>query len=133
MEDGRGSNKSRSSIQWYRDLLVWQKGMVLAEARYRVTAQLPKEETYGLMAQIRRAAVSIPAYIAEGHGRESTGSFIQHLRIAQGSLKELETQLFLSGRINLLQTESLTEVLTATEEVGKMLRALIRSLQSHAR
>ncbi len=123
----------RATIQSYRDLLVWQKGMVLAEACYRVTAHLPKEETYGLMSQIRRAAVSIPANIAEGHGRDSTGSFIQHLRIAQGSLKELETELLLTKRVNILKSEDLTDVFSTADELGKMLRALIRSLQNPSR
>jgi four helix bundle protein len=90
---------SKPGIQSHRDLLVWQKGMDLAEACYTFTANFPKEETYGLVSQIRRSAVSVPSNVAEGFGRENTGSFIQHLRIAQGSLKELETQLMISSRV----------------------------------
>ena len=83
----------KSAFQSYRDLVVWQASMTLAEDCYRVTRRFPKEETFGMTSQIRRAAASIPANIAEGHGRESTGSFIQFLRVAQGSTKELETHL----------------------------------------
>jgi four helix bundle protein len=82
----------------YRDLLVWQRGVALALDCYRFSKKLPKEEMYGLTSQIRRASVSIPANIAEGHGRELTGSFVHHLRIAQGSLKELETELLILRR-----------------------------------
>ena len=74
-------------IQSYRDLEVWQQGMALAEGCYRITKAFPKEEIYGLVSQIRRAAVSIPANIAEGYGREYRNEYIRFLRIAQGSLK----------------------------------------------
>jgi len=79
--------------------------MDLAEAACRVTSQLPKSEMYGFTAQIRRAAASVPANIAEGYGRESLGAYVQFLRIAQGSLKELETHLMLAHRIELLDRE----------------------------
>ena len=72
------------TVRSYKDLIVWQKGMELAESCYRITSQFPRHEIYGLTAQIRRAASSIPANVAEGVGRENTGSFIQHLRISQG-------------------------------------------------
>jgi four helix bundle protein len=121
--------RSKSGIQSHRDLLVWQKGMDLTEACYRFTSLLPKEETYGLVSQIRRSAVSIPSNIAEGFGRENTGSFIQHLRIAQGSLKELETQLAITQRVGLCQTGAASTHLALCDELGRMLRALIRSLQ----
>jgi len=84
---------------------------------------------FGLSSQIRRAAASIAANIAEGHGRESTGSFVQSLRIAQGSLKELETHLLLAARVGLLKESSIEISLGQCEALGKMLRALIRSLQ----
>jgi four helix bundle protein len=74
---------------------VWQDAMTLAESCYRLTHQFPRDELFGLTSQIRRAAGSIPANIAEGHGRDNTGNFVQHLRISQGSLKELETHLLL--------------------------------------
>jgi four helix bundle protein len=103
--------------------------MTLAEACYRLTRQFPRDELFGLTAQIRRAAGSVPANVAEGHGRDNTGNFVQHLRIAQGSLKELETHLLLSERVGILAVEDLKPLLLQCESLGKMLRALIRSLQ----
>jgi four helix bundle protein len=89
------------TIESYRDLRVWREAMDLAETCYRLTAGFPREEMFGITAQIRRAAVSIPANIAEGYGRDSKGSYGQFLRVAQGSLKELETHLLLSQRLGL--------------------------------
>jgi len=103
--------------------------MTLAESCYRLTAQFPREELFGLTSQIRRAAASIPANVAEGHGRENTGSFVQSLRVAQGSLKELETHLLLAERVGILAVPDLEKVLGRCEGLGKMVRALIRSLQ----
>jgi four helix bundle protein len=120
------------SINSYRDLRVWQDAMTLAESGYRLTRQFPREEQFGLTSQIRRAAGSVPANIAEGHGRENTGSFVQHLRISQGSLKELETHMLLAERVGVLPTLDLQPVLAQCESRGKMLRALIRSLQEKA-
>ena len=115
-------------INSYKDLRVWREAMDVAEACYRLTRAFPKDELFGLTSQIRRAAVSIPANIAEGHGRELTGSFVQSLRVAQGSLKELETHLLIARRIDLVGNE--VEALTMQcEAIGKMIRALIRSLQ----
>jgi four helix bundle protein len=104
--------------------------MAIARACYGLTRLFPREEIYGLTAQIRRAAVSIAANIAEGHGRENTGSFIQFLRIAQGSLKELETHLLLAEQVQVAKPSHSEPILTQCESLGKMLRALIRSLQS---
>ena len=106
--------------------------MSLAETCYRLTREFPREELFGLTSQIRRSAASIAANIAEGHGRENTGSFVQSLRIAQGSLKELETHLILAERIGLLAATSLQSTLPECESLGKMVRALIRSLQDKA-
>jgi four helix bundle protein len=88
---------------------------------------------FGLTAQIRRAAASIPANIAEGHGREHTQSFIQFLRIAQGSLKELETHLLLAARVGIVGEDKIEEPLRGCEALGKMVRLLIRSLQEKTR
>jgi four helix bundle protein len=82
-----------------------------------------------MTAQIRRSSASIPANIAEGHGRENTGSFIQFLRIAQGSLKELETHLILAGRVGLMREADMAPLLSQGDEIGRMLRSMIRSLQ----
>jgi four helix bundle protein len=88
------------SIRSYRDLHVWQQAMEMAELCYRTTRAFPREELYGAVIQIRRAAASVAANIAEGHGRESRGKFIQFLRVAQGSLKEVETHVLLCGRVS---------------------------------
>src|SRR5712671_4112298 len=103
--------------------------MTLAESCYRSTRQFPRDELFGLTSQIRRAAGSVPANIAEGHGRDNTGNFVQHLRISQGSLKELETHLLLAQRVGILSEADLQPMLVQCESLGKMVRALIRSLQ----
>jgi four helix bundle protein len=103
--------------------------MTLAEACYRLTSGFPKSEVYGMTSQIRRASASIAANVAEGHGRENSGSFVQLLRVAQGSLKELETHLLLATRIELAAAAEIDPLLQKSDELGKMLRALIRSIQ----
>jgi four helix bundle protein len=113
----------------YRDLKVWQRAMALAEISYLLTKTFPREEMFGLTSQIRRAATSMAANIAEGHGREHTRSFIQFLRISQGSLKELETHLLLAQRVQIATAGKVTPILEQCQELGKMLRALIRNLQ----
>jgi four helix bundle protein len=117
-----------AEINSYRDLKVWQQAMELAVSAYHVTRNYPTDERYGLIAQIRRAASSIPANIAEGYGRDSTGSYIQFLKNARGSLKELETHLLLSERVGVSESESLGPLLKQSDEIGRMLNALIRSL-----
>lgn len=107
--------------------------MALAENCYRIAKALPRDELFGMTSQIRRAATSVPANIAEGYGREAAGSYVQNLRIAQGSLKELETHLLLAERVELLNASSLQPLLASAEEVGKMLRALIRAVQNRAK
>jgi len=104
--------------------------MSLAEVCYRLTREFPRDEMFGLTSQIRRSSSSIPANIAEGFGREATRSFIQYLRIAQGSLKELETHLLLAERVGLVDLSQPDSPLQLCESLGKMLRTLIRSLQS---
>ena len=116
-------------IQSFKDLLVWQKAMALSVLCYELTKGFPKDEMYGMTSQIRRASVSVPANIAEGHGREHTRSFVQFLRVAQGSLKELETHLMLAEQVQLATADALAPAYSMTDEVGRMLRALIRSLQ----
>ena len=109
--------------------------MTLAESCYRLAGRFPRDELFGLTSQVRRAAASIPANIAEGHGRENTGSFVQSLRISQGSLKELETHLLLvllAERVGIVDAVDLETVLGRCESLGKMLRALIRSLQDRS-
>ncbi|UVK47634.1 four helix bundle protein [Mesorhizobium sp. AR07] len=113
----------------YRDLIVWKAAVELAVDCYSATKAFPSSEIYGMTSQIRRSSVSIAANIAEGHGRENTGSFIQFLRMAQGSLKELETHLILSGKVGLMIEAEVVRLLSQAEEIGKMLRSMIRSLQ----
>jgi four helix bundle protein len=103
--------------------------MELAVEAYRVTQNFPKEEMYGMTAQFRRSAASVAANIAEGHGRENTGSFVQFLRVAQGSLKELETHLLLADRVGLGPTVASVSLMGRCDSLGRMLRSLIRSLQ----
>jgi len=106
--------------------------MALAASCYRATKSFPASEIYGMTSQIRRAAASIPANIAEGNGRENTGAYINALRIAQGSLKELETHVLLAESVELMQKPDSDQLQEACDGVGRMLRALIRSLQEKA-
>ncbi|MBC7966218.1 MAG: four helix bundle protein [Fuerstia sp.] len=103
--------------------------MDLAFDSYQLTRSFPAEEKFGLVSQIRRSASSIPANIAEGHGRRSTGAFLNHLSIARGSLMELETHLILSERLSFIDSECCKSNLLATEEISRMLAGLIASLQ----
>ena len=119
----------QKQIDSYQDLEVWQLAVTLAEDCYRLTATFPRDEIYGMTSQIRRAAVSIPANIAEGYGRDQTGNFIQFLRVAQGSDRELETHLLLASRLGLVDRVALEEAQAKVVSVSKMLRALIRSLE----
>jgi four helix bundle protein len=102
--------------------------MNLAETAYRLTAGFPEDENYGLTSQIRRAGTSIPANIAEGYGRDSKGAYLQHLRVAQGSLKE--THALLAERVDLVDKAAVDALLTKCEVIGKMLRSLIRSVEN---
>lgn len=118
------------TIQSYRELKVWQKGMDLAVSCYEATKTYPRSELYGLTSQIRRAATSVPANIAEGQARQHTKEFLNFLSIARGSLKELETHLILSERVGLLPDAKLQEFLRQTEEVSRMLAGLRTSLEA---
>ena len=113
----------------FRDLKVWQSGMDLAERVYAFTRGFPKEERYGLSSQMQRAAVSVPANIAEGHAQGSTRAYLRHLGISMGSLAELETQLLLAHRLRYLKDEQLQGVSGLLNEVGRMLRGLQKSIK----
>jgi len=104
--------------------------MELAVAAYKLTADFPRDELFGLTSQVRRSAASVPANIAEGYGRDSSGAYMQQLRIAQGSLKELETHLLLASRVGISSISVITPLLDRAEELGKMLRSLIRSIEN---
>ena len=112
----------------YRDLEIWKLGMDLAEQVYIVTRDFPKHETYGLTSQLRRASASVPANIAEGFGRGSKPSLANYVRIARGSLSEVETLLELAGRLDYLTEEKLEELHTLTDPLGRKTYMFIKSL-----
>ena len=113
----------------YRQLKVWQKAMDLTVEIYSLIKYLPREETYALSDQLRRSAVSIPSNIAEGQGRNSDKEFVNFLSIARGSLWELETQIEICELLSYIDSSQKENVLTQTEEVGKMLNALAHSIE----
>jgi four helix bundle protein len=117
-------------INDYRDLDVWNESMSLAADFYEATRPFPREETFGMTSQMRRASVSIAANIAEGHGRQQTKPFIQFLKMAQGSLKELETLARLSERVGLIKADGAEQLMVRCERIGKMLVGLIRKLHA---
>ncbi len=117
-------------VRSYRDLIAWQKAIDLVVEIYRTTHGFPKEETYGLTAQLRRAAVSIPSNIAEGQGRGSTGEFKLFLGHALGSLFEVETQITIAQKLEYITSEQAVKLLARTSELGKILNGLVASLKS---
>ena len=112
----------------FRELRVWQAAMNLVEKVYRLTNSFPKHETYGITSQIRRAAISIPSNIAEGHTREHLKEYLHHLSMAQASLAELETQLEISKRLQYAQPELIEELLTDSGALGRQMYALRNAL-----
>ena len=118
------------TIRSYRDLKVWERGVELAVASHLVAKKLPRSEEFALKSQIRRAAASIPANIAEGHGRVHRGDYIRHLSVARGSLAELETHLLLGQRLSLLSSADVAPALKLADEVSRMLYALINALRT---
>ena len=115
-------------VQSYRDLIVWKKAMNLVLDVYRSTNAFPKTETYGLVSQLRRAAVSVPSNIAEGQARLSTLEFKQSLGHARGSLMEVETYILLAQELAYLERDQSESLLARTGEVGKILNGLLNSL-----
>ena len=115
-------------IRSYKDLTVWQKAMDLAAEIYRLVKKLPKDEMYALSNQMRRAAVSIPSNIAEGHARKSTKEFANFLSIAQGSKAELETQVELCKKFGYITEADTLNTIELLSEVGKMLTSLLKKL-----
>ena len=118
------------SVRSYRDLKVWQRAMDLVPAVYKVVQRLPKEERYELGSQLRRAVVSVPANIAEGHARQSTKEYLHHLTIARGSLAELETLLLVAERLSYLRPEKLRSLESTIRDLRMPLQGLINSLAS---
>src|SRR5690348_11566181 len=105
-------------VESYRDLIAWQKAMELVESIYKLTAQLPEAERFGLVAQLRRAAVSIPSTLAEGHARASTREFARFLSMARGSLAEVESQVLLVERLGFISDNVSSQVLGQCDEQG---------------
>jgi four helix bundle protein len=125
--------QSLPAVRTYRDLVVWRKAISLVTEIYRCTQLFPRQETYGLISQLRRAAVSVPSNIAEGHARLTTGEYRQFLGHALGSLVEIETQLVISENLKYLVPAETNELMMRTDEIGKMLNAMLRSLSAKTR
>ena len=119
-------------ISSYKDLIVWQKAIELVKEIYILTKIFPAEELYGIISQLRRAAIAIPSNIAEGYGRRSTKSYIQFYAIAYGSALELETQIIIAKQLNLAPEKNFMKVDALLLEVSKMLNALITKLKANA-
>ncbi len=117
-------------VKSYRDLLVRQKAVDLVVRCYELTKQFPKSETYGLAGQMQRAAVSIPANIAEGHGREHIGDYLRHLSIANGSLMELETHIAIAQRLDYVMAADADSLLKECGELSRMLSGLTKRLRT---
>lgn len=122
--------RTMTALKSYQELEVWKKSIDWVERIYRVSSGFPPEERYGLTSQLRRAAVSVPANIAEGAARTGTGEFLQFLSVASGSLAEVETFLILVGRLSLIRPADLEPLQTQAEEISRMLGGLKRSLRS---
>ncbi len=120
-------------VQNYKDLIVWQKAMDLAEEIHRLSKSFPKDELYGLTSQIRRAAVSVPSNIAEGQARSSTAEFLKFLSISHGSRAEVETQLLLALRFLYLQEPQARMALALLQEIKRLLHGLENSLEAKRR
>ena len=119
-----------NKINSYKDLIAWQKGIDLVSIVYKVLEKFPKEEKFGLISQISRSVTSIPANIAEGWGRDSNANFSNYLKIAKGSLYELETHLIISKNINFITNEELEIIQVRIEEIGRIIQGLIKSIKN---
>jgi four helix bundle protein len=117
-------------IQSYKDLLIWQKGINLVKSIHLLCKELPKEEVYGLQSQMKRAAISVPSKIVEGYGRNYTQNYIQFLRMAGGSLLELETRLIISKELKLIGSKLYQKAQSLIVEENKMLNAFIKSISN---
>ena len=122
----------RVSAKRFSDLVAWQKAMNLVEEVYKVTKQFPREETYGLVSQLRRAAVSVPSNIAEGHGRTGAREFNRCLSIAHGSLCEVETQMEIARPLGYVNNEQHDRISVLACETGKIMNGLMNALERHA-
>jgi four helix bundle protein len=133
MDKGKAAGEKRDiprSIRTYRDLVVWQKAMGMVTQIYRASQGFPPEETYGLTAQLRRSAVSVPSNIAEGHGRNATADYVRFLHIATGSLYEMQTQAEIALNLGYLGKEKSEFLYELSREVERMLSSLVRCLNA---
>jgi four helix bundle protein len=121
--------RTGKEIRDYKDLVVWQKGMLLAKQVYQLTQSFPSEEKFGLVSQMRRAAVSVPSNVAEGQARNTTGEFVQFVSHAEGSLAELDTQIRLSIELGFCRELAVKSIQELIVEEQKMLKSLRRSLR----
>jgi four helix bundle protein len=119
---------TQGTYKTYRDLLAWQRAMDVVDAVYKTTRFWPHDELYGLVSQVRRAAVSVPSNIAEGQGRAGIKEFMNHLSIARGSLLEVETQIIIAQRQNYISGSDADGLLESSAEVGRLINGLIRAL-----
>lgn len=124
------TDSSRRDVQSFRDLIVWQRGIALVETVYQACGSFPKHELYGLVNQMQRCAVSVPTNIAEGSHRDSTKEFLHFISISLGSLAELETHFIIAQRLNYVDGTRSNTLLSEIDELGRMLRALQKSLKS---
>lgn len=118
-----------SEITSYKDLIVWQKSILLVKAIYKVTEDFPASEIYGLVSQMRRSAISIPSNIAEGYGRKSSKEFAQFYAIAYGSALELETQLIIAIELRFISDDKASIARGLLDEVLRMLNSLTRKMR----
>jgi four helix bundle protein len=116
-------------VKSYQDLIAWQKAISLVTEIYKLTAQFPGHEIYGLTSQLRSASVSIPSNIAEGHGRATRGEFNQFLGHARGSLCEVQTQVFITGKLGYITSQQEQAIVAMTDELGRILNGLIASIE----
>jgi four helix bundle protein len=128
-EETKGYNGAMSQgTQNYKDLLVWQKGIALAKVIYRLTQSFPAEEKFGLVSQMRRAAVSIPSNLAEGQARHTAGEFVQFISHSEGSAAELDTQLILAVELGFTKKATALTTYEMVDEIRRMLNALRRAV-----
>jgi len=118
------------AVRSFRDLIVWQRGITLAESIYRLTRDFPKDETYGMSSQLRRAAVSISSNIAEGHERDSTKEYLHHLSYALGSIAEVQTLLVIASRLNYLTEDTMKSLLGECDEMERMIHSIKKKLRN---
>jgi four helix bundle protein len=117
-----------SDFKSYKDLIAWQKAILLVTEIYAVTRTFPGDEKFGLTSQLNRAAVSVPSNIAEGWGRETSKNFVQFLRNSRGSLMEIQTQLIIAKNLGYINSDKFDAITEMSEEVGKIIHGLIKSI-----